>query len=155
MCPDLWITSLLFDLNYEFIKGASLLALAKSIYFAVSQYSRRSQPTVRLWNPVELQLYDWLRFGSVIELNRTHLKILPVKHNPGGGVLPYKGLMGMSRPMGSHFHDWIDYSGVAFSIALPEWGRTFSDFWGKAWFSLAHKHNKHKHICKQVKTGST
>ena len=31
---DLWIKSLLFDLNYKFIKiGASLLALAKSIYY--------------------------------------------------------------------------------------------------------------------------
>ena len=45
----------------------------------------------------------------------------------GGGVLPYKRLMGM----GSHFHDWIDYNGVAFSVELLEWGRTFSDFWGK------------------------
>ena len=33
--------------------------------------------------------------------------------------------------MGSHFHDWIDYSGVAFSKELLEWGRTFSDFWVK------------------------
>ena len=49
----------------------------------------------------------------------------------GGGVLPYKRLMGMCRWMGSHFHDWIDYNGVAFSIELLEWGRTFSDFWGK------------------------
>ena len=32
MCPDLWITSL-FDLNYEFMTGASLLALAKFIYY--------------------------------------------------------------------------------------------------------------------------
>ena len=30
---DLWITSLLFVLNYKFINGASLLALAKSIYY--------------------------------------------------------------------------------------------------------------------------
>ena len=31
---DLWIERLLFDLNYKFIKiGASLLALAKSIYY--------------------------------------------------------------------------------------------------------------------------
>ena len=31
---DLWIKSLLFDLNNTFIKiGASLLALAKSIYY--------------------------------------------------------------------------------------------------------------------------
>ena len=31
----------------------------------------------------------------------------------GGGVLSYKRLMGMCRWMGSHFHDWIDYNGVA------------------------------------------
>ena len=37
----------------------------------------------------------------------------------------------MCRWMGSHFHDWIDYNGVAFSIKLLEWGRTFSDFWCK------------------------
>ena len=33
--------------------------------------------------------------------------------------------------IGSHFHGRIGYNGVAFSIELPEWGRTFSDFWGK------------------------
>ena len=33
--------------------------------------------------------------------------------------------------MGSRFHGWIDYNGVAFSMALLEWGRTFSDFGGK------------------------
>ena len=49
----------------------------------------------------------------------------------GGGVLPYKRLMGMYRWMGTHFHDWIDENGVALSIELLEWGRTFSDFWGK------------------------
>ena len=31
------------------------------------------------------------------------------------GLFPYKRLMGMCRWMGSHFHDWIDYNGVAFS----------------------------------------
>ena len=30
-----------------------------------------------------------------------------------GGVLPYKRLIGMCRWMGSHFHDWSDYNGVA------------------------------------------
>ena len=49
----------------------------------------------------------------------------------GGGVLSYKRILGMCRWMGSHFHDWIDYNGVAFSIDLLEWGRKFSDFWGK------------------------
>ena len=33
--------------------------------------------------------------------------------------------------MRSHFHDWIDYNRVAFSIELLEWGRTFSDFLSK------------------------
>ena len=33
--------------------------------------------------------------------------------------------------MGSHFPARIKYNGVALSIELPEWGRTFSEFWGK------------------------
>ena len=48
----------------------------------------------------------------------------------GEGVLPYKRLMGRYRSMGLHFDDWVDYNGVAFSIALLEWGRTFLDFLG-------------------------
>ena len=44
----------------------------------------------------------------------------------GGGLLPKKRLMGMCRWMGSHFHDY----GVAFSIELLEWSRTFSVFFG-------------------------
>ena len=48
----------------------------------------------------------------------------------GGGVLPYERIMGMCRWMGSHFHDWIDYNGVAFLIELLGWGSTFSDFLG-------------------------
>ena len=55
----------------------------------------------------------------------------PGRGGRGVGALPYKRLMAMCRLMGSHFHDWIDYNGVAFSIELLEWGRTFSDFWGK------------------------
>ena len=37
----------------------------------------------------------------------------------------------MCHWMGWHFHDWIDYNGVAFSIELLEWGHTFSDSWDK------------------------
>ena len=47
-----------------------------------------------------------------------------------GGVLPYKRLLGMCRWMGSHFHDWTDYNGVAFLVQLLEWDRTFSGFVG-------------------------
>ena len=52
----------------------------------------------------------------------------------GGGILPYKRLTGMCRWMRSPLHDWIDYNGVAFSIELLEWGRTFSDSRGKTFF---------------------
>ena len=48
----------------------------------------------------------------------------------GEGVLPSNRLMGMCHWMGSHFHDWNDCNGVAFSIELLEWGRTFLGFWG-------------------------
>ena len=61
-------------------------------------------------------------------------KQIVVLGRPGGGevALPYKRLMGrLCRWMGSHFHDRTEYSGVAFSKELLEWGRTFSDFWGK------------------------
>ena len=56
----------------------------------------------------------------------------PVLNNwtQGGGVLPSNRLMGMCRWMGLHFHDWIDYNGVTFSIALLEWGHIFSGFGG-------------------------
>ena len=35
-----------------------------------------------------------------------------ISNGTGGGVLPYKKLMGMCW-MGSHFQDWIDYNRVA------------------------------------------
>ena len=31
----------------------------------------------------------------------------------GEGLLPYKRLMGCAAGCESHFHDWIDYNGVA------------------------------------------
>ena len=48
----------------------------------------------------------------------------------GGGVLPSDRLMGMCRWMGSHFHRWIDYDGVAFLLELLGWNRTFLGFGG-------------------------
>ena len=50
----------------------------------------------------------------------------------GGGCFLIKSLWGCACCwMGLHFHDWIDYSGVAFSIEWLEYGCTFSDFLGK------------------------
>ena len=48
----------------------------------------------------------------------------------GGGLLPYKRLMGICHWMGLHFHDWIDYNWVTFLVELLEWGCTFLGFLG-------------------------
>ena len=69
--------------------------------------------------------------GYVLMLSRALRGSLGNPPSGGGGVLPYERLMGMCRWMGSHFHDWIDNNGVAFSIELLEWGHKSSDFWGK------------------------
>ena len=47
-----------------------------------------------------------------------------------GRGTPYKRLTEMCHWMESQFHDWIDYHGVACSMELLEWGRSFSDFLG-------------------------
>ena len=49
---------------------------------------------------------------------------------PRGGELPINGLMGMCRWMGSHFHDWTDYNGVAFSSIFYRVTRMGSHFCG-------------------------
>ena len=36
----------------------------------------------------------------------------------------------MCHWMGSHFYDWIDYNGIAFSIELLEWGSHIFGFLG-------------------------
>ena len=56
-----------------------------------------------------------IRFPVKVILKRLHLN----DHNTGlndevpGGVLASSRLMLMCRWMGSHFHDWLDYYGVA------------------------------------------
>ena len=55
----------------------------------------------------------------------------------GGGALPSNRLMGMCRWMGSHFHDWIDYNGVAFSTGLLEWVAYFRDFGVRIFWQVA------------------
>ena len=65
---------------------------------------------------------------AMASLARTYFR--PVKQQHPGGVLPYKRLLGMCHWMGSHFHDWTDYNGVAFLVELLEWDRTFSGFLG-------------------------
>ena len=59
------------------------------------------------------------------------LVFLQLSLSPGGWGTSYKRLMGMCCWMGSHFHDWIDFNGVAYSIELLEWAHIFSYFWGR------------------------
>ena len=40
----------------------------------------------------------------------------------------------MCRWMGSHFHDWGDYHGVAFSIELVEWAVHYLSFGVRQFF---------------------
>jgi len=47
-----------------------------------------------------------------------------------GGALPINGLMGMCRWMGSQFHDWTDYNGVAFPSIFYRVTRMGSHFSG-------------------------
>ena len=55
---------------------------------------------------------------------------------PRGVVLSYKRLMGMCHWMGSHFHDWIDYNGVAVSIQFLERGSHIFGFFGVRQFFI-------------------
>ena len=49
-----------------------------------------------------------------------------------GGALPYKEANGdVPLDGGRIFTTRLNINGVAFSKELLEWGRTFSDFWGK------------------------
>ena len=69
----------------------------------------------------------------LFRLDRSHFLSLIILV---GGILSYKRLMWMCRWMASHFHDWIDCDGVAFSINLLEWGRSFPDFLGLRQFFI-------------------
>ena len=41
---------------------------------------------------------------------------MPISPGGVGRVISCKRLLGMCHWMGSHFHNWIDYNGVVFSI---------------------------------------
>ena len=59
----------------------------------------------------------------------TDFALFGLESCPGvGAVLPYNRLMGMCGWMGSHFHDWIDYNGVAHFLILG--GKTVLHIYG-------------------------
>ena len=68
------------------------------------------------------------RFTNKQSSNDSLQRHLDPMQTDRGGVLPYKRVIGMCRWMASHFNDWSDYNGVAFSVELLEWGHKFSHF---------------------------
>ena len=68
---------------------------------------------------------------SIATVNFCFHHLFTIYAQGGGGGTPLKEANGDVPLDGSHFHDWIDYNGVAFSIESLEWGCKFSDFWGK------------------------
>ena len=64
----------------------------------------------------------------LLALNRSVNCSLFNVQTPGG--TPLQEANGDVPLDGSHFHDWSDYDGVAFSTDLLEWGRKFFGFWG-------------------------
>ena len=57
----------------------------------------------------------FIKYKKYNSTNITTLQSLFVTHTitpVAGGVLPSKRLLGMCRWMGSHFHNWTDYSGA-------------------------------------------
>jgi len=52
--------------------------------------------------------------------------------------------------LGSHFHDWSDYNGVAFLInrvTFLEWSCKFSPVWGKQGFKMGRILDKRSESC--------
>ena len=99
------------------------------IWFATLEFGAAQVRSVTVQSVVDLRCYEKLPFLCV---NKS-----PVRYGfrvgekaagrwGGGGVLPYKRLMRMCRWMGSHFHDWIDYNGVAHFLIF--WVRQFFIF---------------------------
>ena len=85
----------------------------------------------KITTPRNYEIHIVLKGHSVVSWDVKLLERFKISRG-GGGVLPYKRLMGMCRWMGSHFHDWIDYNRVAFfSIELLEWGCKFRIFLDK------------------------
>ena len=91
----------------------------------------------------------WLGYGSQLSLRGDRGESLGIKQPCTRGIISYKRLMGMCRWMGWHLHDWSDYDGVAFSIELLEWGRTFGFFWGRQFliFLVSNLLLTHQNVC--------
>ena len=85
MCPDLWITSLLSESIMNLLTEASLLAMAKSIYFTLWVGENRKKERGRL----QLNLASLSIHGSVKYPVKSHQTLtMTVQSGPGKAVVP-------------------------------------------------------------------
>ena len=116
---DYWLCFFLFSRDWIINELVFILQSTRKVKSYSSKLKLRGN-----WPPERLaNFYSVLWKENIWSLSRG------VRWGGGGGLT--KRLMGMWRWIGSHFHNWSDYNGVAFSIELREWGRKFSDFGGK------------------------
>ena len=101
---------------YIFGKTSADLAgiIRLSLKIDVNKYSEDSKLFVCRECFQQLTKYE----RAAKKLQEIKQELLSTCRNSPGGVLPSNRLMGMCRWMGSHFHDWIDYNGVAFSLGV-------------------------------------
>ena len=116
--------------NFNLPRSTAVLCVFTNRWIVCLKLLKISQ-----WNLFYRALIFWQSCWSS-QSSSTKKKVFHPRGWGGGGILPYKRLTGMCRWVLSPFHDWIDYNGVAFSIELLEWGRTFSDSWGKTFFTF-------------------
>ena len=99
-------------------QGASNINCKVDVFtFDVCSFSVITSLLYWLWRMLIVHYSFFWLITIKICVDKCFLFRLPRGLQPRG-VLPY-GLKGMCRWMGSHFHDWFDYNGVAFSIELP------------------------------------
>ena len=104
-----------------------------------TQYRTHSAPTSPLYITKLLEdVVDDYESACYAKLSVTS-RMLPIlcclqlrekNTSRGGKELPIEGLMGMCRWMGSHFHYWNHYNGVAFSSIFYKLTRIGSHFYG-------------------------
>ena len=134
-CPEFAIFGFQFGLyhvvvtfRFSFLRSVSLAVIVFAFLFLADQSYRSSYVHLQHYRSRSFAFSFHFQFFFRILHGCLDAKSVDLLSSRGVGALPSNRLMGMYCWMGSHFHGWIDYNGVAFSIELLEWGRIFSGF---------------------------
>ena len=103
------------------------------------RYKRSNLPKLfgfRLWKgtllwPIRGVSAKGVPFSGLTYINGRGFTSCSTRKPEGGGGTPLQEAnRNVPLDAGSHFHDWIRYNGVVFSIDLLEWGRKLFGFLG-------------------------